>query len=136
MHDARKRGISLTPKEKRRVFEQSFLCEQEITVAPGVAETVKAFDCPFMLFLCLRPFVRFAYFPRWQYLFFRNFADKEERIEKGLRAYDCAERAGWDRVRDSMRDYRLMPARFFQSPGDCLADIRATLPLAKDVPSL
>jgi hypothetical protein len=132
VHDARKRDISLTPQEKRTVFEQSFHCEQEITVAPGVAETVKAFDCPFMLFLCLRPFVRFAYFPRWQYLFFRNFADKEERIEKGLRAYDYAERAGWDRVSDSMRAYRLMPPRFFEVPAACLADIRATLAPAAD----
>jgi hypothetical protein len=124
VHDARKRGTSLSPKEKRQVFEQSFHCEQEISVAPGVAETVKAFDCPFMLFLCLRPFVRFAYFPRWQYLWFRNFASKEERIEKGLRAYHYAERAGWDRVSACMRDYRLMPAKFFRSPDACLADVR------------
>lgn len=127
VHDARKRGISLTAREKRKVFEQSFLCEQELTVAPGVAETVKAFDCPFMLLLCLRPFVRFAYFPRWKYLLFRNFAEKEERIEKGLLAYDYAERGGWDRVSASMRDYRLMPPRFFEAPGACLADIRAAI---------
>lgn len=126
VHDARKRGISLTEAEKRKVFEQSFLCEQEITVAPGVAETVKAFDCPFMLFLCLRPFVRFAYFPRWTYLLFHNFAAKEERIEKGLRAYDLAARAGWDRVSASMRAYGLMSPSFFESPSACLADIQAT----------
>lgn len=127
VHHARKSGISLTSTEKRQVFEQSFHCEQEITVAPGVAETVKAFDCPFMLFLCLRPFVRFAYFPRWQYLWFHNFAAKEERIEKGMRAYDYAERAGWDRVSDCMRVYRLMPPPFFTSPQTCLADIRKAL---------
>lgn len=125
VHHARKWGGSLSVKEKQHVFEQSFHCEQEITVAPGVAETVKAFDCPFMLFLCLRPFVRFAYFPRWQYLWFRDFAAKEERIDKGLRAYHYAERAGWDRVSASMRHYRLMPPRFFESPEKCLVDIRS-----------
>ena len=124
VHHARERGSSLSSTEKRHVFEQSFHCEQEITVAPGVAETVKAFDCPFMLFLCLRPFVRFAYFPRWQYLWFHNFAAKEERIEKGLRAYHYAQRAGWDRVSASMSHYRLMPRRFFQSPVAYLANIR------------
>jgi hypothetical protein len=127
VHHARKSGTTLAPREKRQVFEQSFHCEQEITVAPGVAETVKAFDCPFMLFLCLRPFVRFAYFPRWQYLWFRNFSAKEERIEKGLRAYHYAERAGWERVSDAMREYRLLPPRFFTSPAACLADIRKTI---------
>lgn len=127
VHQARKSGCALSAKEKKHVFEQSFHCEQEITVAPGVAETVKAFDCPFMLFLCLRPFVRFAFFPRWKFLWFRNFAAKEERIEKGLRAYHHAERAGWDRVGASMRQYRLMPPRFFESPAACLADIRSSV---------
>lgn len=132
VHHARKNGIALAPKEKRQVFEQSFHCEQEITVAPGVAETVKAFDCPFMLFLCLRPFVRFAFFPRWQYMWFRNFAAKEERIEKGMRAYHYAERAGWDRVSTCMREYHLMPPRFFTSPTEYLTQIRRETEAAEE----
>ena len=63
--------------------------------------------------LCTKPFVRFAYFPRMTYILFRNFADKSERIEKGLRAYDLAARRGWDRVVASQRDYKLLPADFF-----------------------
>jgi hypothetical protein len=125
VHAASKRGQQLSPAEKRQVFEQSFLCEQEVTVAPGVATAVAAFECRVLKFLCLRPLVRFAYFPRCSYLFFRNFADKDERITKGLRAYDHAATMGWEHVQQSMRDYGRMPRRFFEAPEACLADIRA-----------
>jgi hypothetical protein len=127
VHAARRAGRSLDAAEKRHVFEQSFHCEQEVTVAPGVQAAVAAFECRVMKFLCLRPLVRFAYFPRCRYLFFRNFSDKAERIEKGMRAYAHAERAGWDHVGQALRVYGRMPARFFAAPADCLADIRASL---------
>jgi hypothetical protein len=127
VHLARRTGRPLGPVEKRQVFEQSFLCEQEITVAPGVAAAVAGFACPFMKFLCLRPLVRFAYFPAWRYLFFRNFADKTERIAKGMRAYDHAAKAGWHHVWRSLRAYGVMPRTFFREPAACMADIRAGL---------
>ncbi|MCY2966952.1 MAG: hypothetical protein NT069_25520 [Planctomycetota bacterium] len=111
VHAARERGLQLDEPAKRKVFEQSFLCEQEITVAPGVAEAVAGFDCKILRTICLRPLVRFSFFPRCNYMIFRDFSNKAERIEKGLRAYDRAAAAGWNRVRESMRDYRL-PAAF------------------------
>lgn len=127
VHAARKAGQQLDPAEKRRVFEQSFLCEQEVTVAPGVAEAVAGFECRVMKFLCLRPLVRFAYFPTCSFLFFRNFADKGERIDKGMRAYDHAARVGWDRVRRALQEYGRMPRKFLQAPAACMSDIRARL---------
>src|SRR5262245_17605448 len=57
VHAARRADRQLTAQEKRDVFEQSFLCEQEVTVAPDVVAAMAAFECPFMKFLCLRPFV-------------------------------------------------------------------------------
>src|SRR5262249_51512530 len=45
VHDARQHGRTLTAAEKRQVFEQSFLCEQEVTVAPGVQAAIAGFEC-------------------------------------------------------------------------------------------
>jgi hypothetical protein len=128
VHAAREAGRELDPAEKRRVFEQSFLCEQEVTVAPGVKAAVAGFECRVMKFLCLRPLVRFAYFPGWRFLFFRDFSEQSERIAKGLRAYDYAERVGWPKVRDAMRHYGVMSERFFREPQACFDEIRAGAP--------
>jgi len=125
VHFARKNQRPLNETEKREVFEQSFLCEQEVTVAPGVEMAIAAFECPIMKFLCMRPVVRFAYFPQWRYLFFRNFANKSERIERGLVAYNYAVKAGWGTVHDSLRKYGHLPSRYFDSPETCLAELRA-----------
>jgi hypothetical protein len=73
--------------------------------------------------LCLRPFVRFAYFPRCRYLWFSDFSDKAERIVKGMRAFDYAEQMGWAHVSDSMRAYRVLPGRVFDEPQRCFAEI-------------
>src|SRR5262249_34671507 len=118
--------------EKRHVFMQSFQWEQELTVAPGVKAAVEQFQCFFMRTLCLKPLVRFAYFPRLQFLLFHNFADKAERIAKGIRAYDLARRAGWSRVQESMRDYGVLPDGFFRSPVEYVRGLqqRANAPAA------
>ncbi len=117
LHDARAAGERLSEEEKRRVFQTSFYWEQELTVAPGVKAAVEKFQCRVMSFLCLHPVVRFAYFPRWHYLLFRNFADTSERIAKGLRAYEHARLGGWVRVAETMRSYGVMPRAFFRDPG-------------------
>ena len=95
VNHARERGKTLPPEECRQVFEQSFRCEQEVTVAPGVQAAVRGFECKIMRFLCMRPLVRFAYFPSFRYLWFRDFADKDERIDRGIHAFELARRVGW-----------------------------------------
>ena len=127
IHSACHAGRTLTPSEKRSIFEQSFRCEQEHTVAPGVETAVAAFQCRIMKFLVLHPVVRFSYFPWGRYLLFRNFADKSERIDKGMQAYDHAASMGWPHVHSSLRRYRIMPEAFFQTPNECLAAIRNSL---------
>lgn len=123
VHRARETGQNLNVAEMKEVFEQSFFWEQELTVAPGVQRTVSQFECPIMVALCTKPVVRFAYFPKMSFIFFRNFAEKSERIEKGMRAYDTAARRGWDRVFDSQRDYSLLPAAFFSSPREYAGEL-------------
>lgn len=125
VHHARETGKELSTEEKRRVFAQSFQCEQEVTVAPGVAQAIAEFDCRIMRSLCLHPLVRFSYFPRLKYFFFRDFGNTEERIEKGMRAYDLAERTGWDNVFDSMEYYGQMPGSFFAEPTRYFRDLKA-----------
>jgi hypothetical protein len=127
VHAARERRKTLPPDEARKVFEQSFQCEQEVTVAPGVEAAVEAFDCKVMRFLCLRPVVRFAYFPSFRYLWFRNFGDKEERIARGMEAYDLGARAGWPRAERSLRYYGVMPTALLDEPERSLAEVRDEL---------
>ncbi len=127
VHAARAAGRRFSADESRRAFEQSFRCEQEVTVAPGVAAAIQAFECRIMRFLCLRPLVRFAYFPPFRYLWFRNFADQAERIDRGLRAYDVAAHAGWDRVEAALADYAVMPPELLEDPETHFAQLRADL---------
>jgi hypothetical protein len=128
VHAARAAGESLSPAERRFVFQQSFQWEQELTVAPGVKAAVDQFQCRILKALCLMPLVRFAYFPPWRYFLFRNFADKAERIAKGMRAYEMARRAGWQKVKDSMRAYGLLPPAFFRDPRGFTAQLRRQAP--------
>jgi hypothetical protein len=125
VHAARRAQCPLNAAEKREVFQASFHCEQEVTVAPGVKAAVAEFECRVLKFLCLRPVVRFAYFPSWSVLWFGDFSATAERIAKGLRAYDYAERVGWERVRRTMRRYRLLPERALTDPRGCFEEIRS-----------
>lgn len=127
VHRAREAGNALTADVKRLVFETSFEWEQELTVAPGVKKAVESFDCRIMRALCTKPFVRFSYFPRFTYFWFRNFADKAERIARGQQAYRLGEQAGWANVREAMRVYRILPDEFFAEPKEYSARFRQQL---------
>jgi len=124
VHAARTAGQELSTVARREVFEQSFHCEQEVTVAPGVQAAVSAFDCRIMQFLCLHPLVRFAYFPPCRHLLFRNFAEKQERISKGMRAWEFAAQAGWPHVEQSLALYGVMSVDQLAEPARQLADLR------------
>lgn len=120
MHGAARAGGALEPAQKLHLFTQALRYEQEVTVAPGVQAEVGKFDCPVLRFLCLRPLVRFAYFPRGTYFFFNNFADTSERITKAVKSYTLAERAGWDAVEHAMRRYGVLPADYWDDPAHCV----------------
>lgn len=116
MHEAATRRQSLPVDSRRDLFLCALRWEQEVTVAPAVKAEVERFDCPILTFLCLKPVVRFSYFPRWRFLLFGNFADTAERIEKATASYELAERAGWEAVCERVRDYGVLPEAAFGDP--------------------
>lgn len=129
VHAARRAGTQLGPAERREVFELALQFEQEVTVAPGVAREVARFDCPVLRFLCLRPVVRFHYFPRRRYMWFRNFADKSERIARAMQSYDLAARIGWTNVEQAMRASPLLPAAYWSDADAFVRQAAAQEPL-------
>lgn len=132
MHAATKAGSSLTVVERRRLYLLSLHQEQETTVAPGVERAVAQFTCPILRRLCLRPPVRFAYFPGVAVFFFRDFACKRERIERAVAAYDLAERRGWHRVVGAIAHYGVLPASFFANPVRFEEELIGWLTIAPD----
>jgi hypothetical protein len=107
------------------VFEKALLFEQERTVGPAVREEVSKFDCPVLTSLVLRPIVRFAYFPRTTMMIFRDFGETDERIEKAIRSYELAERAGWSGVTDAIRYQGVLPDRCLDDPLAYADELRA-----------
>lgn len=98
----------LMPKALRReLFKMALIWEQENSVARSVAEAIKKFNCPILKRLALSPIVRFSYFPSDTFFVFKNFADKQERIDKAMESYEIAERVGWDLVLNSVLDYQV-----------------------------
>ena len=133
VHHSSRTGRRLSRAERGRVYESALMFEQERTVAPKIREEVAKFDCPVLTAIVLRPLVRFTYFPRATYLLFGNFGDTNERIEKAIRSYELAERAGWERVADTIRLHGVLPPRFFAGPSAYVGELAhaagATRPL-------
>jgi hypothetical protein len=126
VHHAARSGRTLSRAERARVFETALLFEQESTVGPKVKEEVGKMDCPILTRIVLKPVVRFAYFPRKTTLWFRDFGDTQERIEKAVRSYELAEAAGWPRVADCIRYQGVLPESFFEDPVAYTGQLRAT----------
>lgn len=105
VHAASASGQELSDERKKHVFIQALRFEQEITVAPGIERELAKFDCPILRALCMKPIVRFSYFPLLRTFYFRDFSDKEERIDRAIRSFDIAAHRGWDMVLESMNGY-------------------------------
>ena len=125
-HAERRQGRELSTSEKRDVFRVFFLNEQQTVVASSIQCATQKFSWPLMKYVALRPLIRFAYFGRRGPLVFRNFADQDERIEKGLLAFNVAAAAGWDRVAATLQDYEILPDAFFASSSQHFERIRET----------
>ena len=85
-----------SPAADRDFYETFFRWEQQKVVGPAVDDALSKFNWPFMNALSRRPWVWFSYFRIGRALIFRDFADKEERVAKGLSAFDWAAAKGWD----------------------------------------
>lgn len=127
LHAARRAGRTLSDSEKQAIFEAHFRHEQAHVVGPALECAVAAFDWPLVRAIALRPPVKFAYFPAGRRLWFRNFACREERIDKGLEAFHWAARAGWSAVDGALRHYRVLPESFFAAPAEHFAGLRSAI---------
>lgn len=115
-HRATRDGRSLDREAREALFSLALRFEQERTVAPGIARELERFDCPILRTLCLKPIVRFAYFPAWRAFYFDDFSNKDERIRRAMRSYRIAEERGLDEVESSIERYGVLPEAFFADP--------------------
>src|SRR5262249_15283014 len=113
LHRARQQGRTMSDAERLDVFKAHFLHEQEHEVGPSVAQATSVFNWPVMKWLALQPLVRFAYFPGWRVLRFRDFSDRQERISNGLQAFAWGAEVGWDTVEQRLSAYQILPEAFF-----------------------
>lgn len=113
---AAKTGELLETETRRKLFQTTLQWEQETTVAPKVKEEIAKFDCPILKRLVLKPFVRFSYFPRLKFFWFRNFSDTTERIRNAHQCFEIAESAGWTQVFRSLEKYEVLDESFFNEP--------------------
>lgn len=102
------------------------LDEQHRVVGPTIDKAVKEFDWKLIRYIALKPRVRFAYFPVGARLRFRNFAEREERIDCGEQAFDIAAAVGWHNVELALQQYNALPSVFFADPVKYFADFRTT----------
>jgi hypothetical protein len=116
-HEARRSGQQLSTENKRYVFQLFFLNEQQQIVGPAIKRAMNEFHWPAMKFLAVRPVIRFSFFGT-RAMFFRSFADSNERIAKGLRAFDRGAKAGWETVEKTLGDYRILPAGYLDAATD------------------
>lgn len=115
-HAARRAGRVLSDRERRALFTAFFLWEQENIVGPAVERAFNEFQWGLIKALALRPRIRFSYFPQNVPLIFKNFSNMNERIDRGLAAFDLASRAGWGAVKAALGLYGIMPNDFRENP--------------------
>ncbi len=111
LHEAKARGQVLSDYEKREIFKTHFLREQERIVGPAIDRALSTFEWPLMRYLALKPTIAFKYFPHSVAFRFSNFSRREERIERGLQAFDTAANVGWKRTEQSLDEYATKPSR-------------------------
>ncbi|MFH5803481.1 hypothetical protein [Alienimonas sp. DA493] len=133
IHEARRSGRLLDADVRKELFQRVLRREQTVTVGPKVNEEFAKFDCPILRACVMKPPVRFAYFPKWTWFWFRNFQDTEERVRRAHRCFDIAEAVGWNHVFDSMQSYRVLPPEFFVDPPGYAAGLRDRLLAAAKV---
>jgi hypothetical protein len=131
VHAAQRGGRELSDAEKQQVFTAHFLDEQTRIVGPAIEKAVGDLDWPLVRFIALKPRVRFAYFSRGERLWFANFADREERIANGLRAFNAAANAGWKSVEQALGCYGKLPTEYFADPAQFFVDWRTALLAAR-----
>jgi hypothetical protein len=99
------------PADDRDFYETFFRWEQAKVVGPAVDAALADFHWPFMRELSRRPWVWFSYFRVGRALVFKDFSDSEERVAKGLCAFDWAVAKGWAVIERNCINNPLLPRR-------------------------
>lgn len=115
-HQSQADGRAFSATDRKRLYAAFFLWEQEQVVGPAVREAFASFHWQPVKQRALRPAIGFAYFGRRRALQFLDFRSQTERVTMGLRAYQMAEEVGLFEVERALRDYKVMPNGFFESP--------------------
>jgi hypothetical protein len=134
-HSARRSGEHLNAAELRGLFQSFFLWEQDNVVGPGIDAAMDVLDWPVIMWIAMKPAIGFRYFRPFTRLWFRHFESKSERIEKGLRAFELASRAGWSEVQFALRNYGIMPESFVSDPDRHFQKIRSDYRLIDPSPA-
>jgi hypothetical protein len=116
MHAAQNAGHLLTTQQKQAIFTAHFYNEQQFIVGPSLQAAVDAFDWPLVKFVALKPVIHFGYFPEGTSFWFRDFTNREERIARGLQAFEVAAEVGFETVEAKLRKYAMLPDEFFTQP--------------------
>jgi len=111
MHHAQRAGQTLSTSQKQEIFSAHFLNEQQHVVGPSLQAAVDAFHWPAAKFIALRPIINFAYFPAGKWFWFRDFSSRDERIARGLQAFDIAAEIGFAAAEDTLNPCRRFAAR-------------------------
>ena len=127
VHVARREQRALTVEEQQAVFTAHFLDEQARVVGPAIEAATAKLHWPLLKAIALRPTIRFAYFPRSQCLRFHDFQQRDERVARGLQAFEIGASVGWDRVELALQNYDALPLRFFTEPEANYATLRAAV---------
>lgn len=120
-HRARKRDVKLSLADQKELYQAFFLWEQNNIVGGAVEKAVAALDWPLIKYISLKPPIYFKYFKPWKRLFFRDFSNKEERIAKGMQAFEITQSVGLDKVIKSLGLYWTLPKNFYKHS---IADFR------------
>ena len=104
-----------------------FRNEQESVVGPTLTAAVPELRWPLVRFFALRPVVSFAYFPLGHRLWFNNFANREERIANGLKAFSLAAQVGWSTTEAALSRYSTPRHRFASDLANATAISRALM---------
>lgn len=125
-HAANASNSSFAKEQREKLFRAFFSWEQENIVAPAVIEAYENFHWSAIKYMALRPRIDFAYFGKNFHLQFDNFAAKDERIKRGLQAYQRAEEVGLKQVEHSISRYQLMPEIFHNDPDTYYKELETT----------
>ncbi len=118
-HEAANRGRQMPQAHKRALYEAFFRWEQHRVVGPAVEAALAGFHWKLMRNLCLRPWVWFSYFRVGRSLNFRDFSSVDERVAKGLKAFDFGARRGWAGMELALLASPFMPQGFAEDPDGC-----------------